>query len=143
MAALCGVRTEVRYEGQAAIELEALASGEDGEPYSCEGLDMLPVVRAISEQLAFGEEPARVAARFHATLAAATAEALQGAATAHGVATVVLSGGVFQNQRLLKETGRLLRSSGLRVLAPEQLPPNDGGISFGQAVVVARGEFRL
>ena len=67
-----------------------------------------------------------------AAFAAGFAEAQQAL-----VGTVVLSGGVFQNRRLLKLTATRLCTAGLRVLTPECLPPNDGGISFGQAVVAA------
>ena len=78
-----------------------------------------------------------IAARFHNGLAAGTARACALAAEQHGCALVVLSGGVFQNRRLLERTAALLEEAGLRVLVPERLPPNDGGISFGQAAVAA------
>ena len=58
-------------------------------------------------------------------------------ASEHGIATVVLSGGVFQNRLLLERTAALVREAGLRVLVPERLPPNDGGIAYGQAAVAA------
>ena len=54
-----------------------------------------------------------------------------------GLETVVLSGGVFQNRTLLSATAALLEARGLRVLVPERLPPNDGGVSYGQAAVAA------
>lgn len=81
--------------------------------------------------------PGVVSARFHRTVAATTAGACEEIAAAAGLGTVVLSGGVFQNRRLLEQTSTLLGAAGLRVLVPEQLPPNDGGISFGQAAVAA------
>jgi hydrogenase maturation protein HypF len=55
----------------------------------------------------------------------------------HGLDTVVLSGGVFQNRALLMLTAAALEDAGLRVLVPERLPPNDGGVSYGQAAVAA------
>jgi hydrogenase maturation protein HypF len=79
----------------------------------------------------------RVAARFHNALAGATASACGILAGRHGLETVVLSGGVFQNRLLLERTARRLEADGLRVLLPERLPPNDGGIAFGQAAVAA------
>jgi hydrogenase maturation protein HypF len=78
-----------------------------------------------------------VAARFHGAVARATAEALTIAAARSGVEVAVLSGGVFQNRVLLESTIEALRPTGLRVLVPRRLPPNDGGISYGQAAVAA------
>ena len=75
--------------------------------------------------------------RFHRAVARATARACADAAGARGLDTVVLSGGVWQNRLLLELTTPLLEESGLRVLVPERLPPNDGAISFGQAAVAA------
>ena len=85
---------------------------------------------------AAGRPPA-VAARFHNAVAAATAAACSDLAAEHGTEVVVLSGGVFQNRLLLERTVGLLGGHGLRVLVPERLPPNDGGISFGQVAVAA------
>jgi hydrogenase maturation protein HypF len=78
-----------------------------------------------------------VAARFHNGLAAATADACAAEAERRGIELVVLSGGVFQNVLLLERTRALVEKGGLRALVPERLPPNDGGISFGQAAVAA------
>ena len=87
--------------------------------------------------MAAGVEPSRIAARFHRTIARATAQACAEAAGARGLDTVVLGGGVWQNRLLLELTPPLLEAAGLRVLVPERLPPNDGAISFGQAAVAA------
>ena len=92
---------------------------------------------AVARELGQGVDPGVVAARFHDTVAAATAEACLAAAAAHGVGTAVLSGGVFLNRRLLEATAGALRAAGLRVLVPERLPPGDGGIAYGQAAVAA------
>jgi hydrogenase maturation protein HypF len=91
----------------------------------------------VREELAHGARPGRVAARFHAALAEATARACALAAARHGLGTVVLSGGAFQNRVLLDRTSALLAGAGLRVLVPRRLPPNDGGIAFGQAAIAA------
>jgi hydrogenase maturation protein HypF len=135
VAALCGVRPVVTYEGQAAIELEAAAEPGDHGRYDM-GADLDP--RAMLRELARDRSgPAVVAARFHDTVAAATAEACAAAASARGLELVVLSGGVFANRRLLAGAAGQLRAAGLRVLVPERLPPGDGGIAYGQASVAA------
>jgi hydrogenase maturation protein HypF len=146
VAALCGVRTEVNYEGQAAAELEALADpAERGRyPFSLRDdggaplvLDARPAVWAVAEETRAGVPAGAVAARFHNSLAVATAAACARTARRGGVETVVLSGGVFQNKRLLEATRAALVEGGLRVLTPEALPPNDGGIAYGQLAVAA------
>jgi hydrogenase maturation protein HypF len=164
VAALCGLRTEVNYEGQAAAELEGVAErGEEGvyplplveaprgaahppaaPPASAAPpglgppgllLDARETVRAVLGDLSAG--PALVSARFHNTVAAAAAAACARVAGERGLDLVVLSGGVFQNRILLERTAAALDSAGLRVLVPRRLPPNDGGISYGQAAVAA------
>ena len=143
VAALCGVRTEVHYEGQAAIELEAAAApGAHGryelplaERDGALVLDARPLVLAVARDAAAGVPVELIAARFHDTLAAATVAACARAAGERGLGTVVLSGGVFLNRRLLEATAAELRALGLRVLVPERLPPGDGGVAYGQAAV--------
>jgi len=139
VAALCGLRSRVNYEGQAATELEAAADHSEGGAYPLPlragVLDPRETVLAAREDLARDVSPALVSARFHNSLAAATARACAQAAEAHATATVVLSGGVFQNALLLDRTSASLAAEGLRVLVPRRLPPNDGGISYGQAAV--------
>jgi hydrogenase maturation protein HypF len=140
VAALCGVRTRCSYEGQAAVELEAAADGDRGAyelPLADGVLDARATVRDVVADLRAGTAPATIAARFHATVAGATVRACLHAAQRHGLDLVVLSGGVFQNRRLLESTATALHAAGVRVLVPEKLPPNDGGISYGQAAVAA------
>jgi hydrogenase maturation protein HypF len=138
VAALLGVREEVTYEGQAAIELEYLAGDVAADPYPCAvsggsiaGTDL---VRAAYDDLAAGRPRAEIAAAFHEGVAqaAATACALAGEPN-----TVVLSGGTFQNLRLLGSVTRRLEVEGFRVLSHRLVPPNDAGISYGQAAVAA------
>jgi hydrogenase maturation protein HypF len=145
VAALCGIRASVSYEGQAAVELEAAAAAGEGAAYPlpvAEGddgllLDPRATVRALAAELGHGVGVPLVSARFHNAVAEATARACLRLAESRSVATVVLSGGVFQNRLLLERTGALLAAAGLRVLVPERLPPNDGGISYGQAAIAA------
>jgi hydrogenase maturation factor HypF (carbamoyltransferase family) len=94
-------------------------------------------VLAVAADVAAGTATGVVAARFHNGLAAATARGLAEAAGREGAEAAALSGGVFQNRRLLEGVTVRLRRAGLRVLVPERLPPNDGGISYGQASAVA------
>jgi hydrogenase maturation protein HypF len=100
-------------------------------------LDGRELVAAVVEGLARGTDPAIVAARFHASLAATTSAAAARAAGERGLDTVVLSGGVFQNRLLLEQTAAGISAHGLELLRPERLPPNDGGIAYGQAAVAA------
>lgn len=149
VSALCGVRSSCNYEGQAAIELEILAAGtSDAAPLppvplrrmddGPDRIDVRPLVAAIRSGAAVGESPARLARGFHLSLAGATAEACRRAADAAGCATVVLSGGVFQNRLLLEATVERLAGLGVTdVLVPRRVPPNDGGISYGQAAIAA------
>jgi hydrogenase maturation protein HypF len=146
VAALAGIRWEVDYEGQAAVELEAAADASErqrypfpvvGEQRSGLVIDARPTIAAAAQDSARGLDPALISARFHNGLASATARACEAAAEAHGTDLVVLSGGVFQNRRLLDTTAELLARARLRVLQPERLPPGDGGISYGQAAIAA------
>jgi hydrogenase maturation protein HypF len=142
VAALCGLRATVTYEGQAAAELEAACDPHERGAYPLPVgagavLDARETVRAVARDVAAGVGAGVVAARFHRALADATARACVEVAARAGTELAVLSGGVFQNVRLLELTAGRLEAAGLRVLVPERLPPNDGGISFGQAAVAA------
>jgi hydrogenase maturation protein HypF len=143
VAALAGIRAEINYEGQAAVELEAACDPQEsgsypiavgGEPFV---IDPRETIRAVAADVVAGEGPGVIARRFHRAIAGATAEALVELAAAHGTDVVVLSGGVFQSRLLLESVAGALTEAGLRVLVPERLPVNDGGISYGQAAVAA------
>jgi hydrogenase maturation protein HypF len=134
VAAVLGVCTEVTYEGQAAIELEQLAGRTPARPYEWRFGDGATLVRAVHDDLDARRPPAEIAAAFHEAVAVGAAEACLDAAAPR---TVVLSGGTFQNLRLLEATTRELELRGFRVLAHRRVPPNDGGISYGQAAVAA------
>jgi hydrogenase maturation protein HypF len=141
VAALCGIRVEVNYEGQAAIELEAVCDPIERGAYELpvEGLelDARPLVCAVVRDVAAGVPVGVIASRFHNGLARATVIACALAASEAGTELVVLSGGVFQNRRLLEATVAGVAAAGLRAVVPERLPPGDGGISYGQAAVAA------
>jgi hydrogenase maturation protein HypF len=142
VAALCGLCPRVNYEGQAAIELEAVCDPAEPGVYAIPVdadlvLDPRPAIRAVVADIAAGTPVSTIAARFHHGLARTTASACTLAARGHGVDRVVLSGGVFQNRVLLLRTAELLRRAGLRVLLPIALPPGDGAIAYGQAAVAA------
>ncbi|HLI54115.1 MAG TPA: carbamoyltransferase HypF [Acidimicrobiales bacterium] len=148
VAALLGVRATVTYEGQAAIELEALAAsaarrGAGICPFTVDRsgplpvLDPRPAVRHVAGAALRGEDRAEAALAFHRGLAAATAELAGEVAAARGLDTVALSGGVFQNALLSGLAVEALEKAGLRVLTHRLVPPNDGGISVGQAAVAA------
>jgi hydrogenase maturation protein HypF len=146
VAALCGVRPRINYEGQAAIELEAACEAGERGSYAIavlpEGerlvIDPRQTVVAVREDVAAGRPLGAVASRFHNAVAQATVEACGTAASGRECDLVVLSGGVFQNRRLLEAVIHGLARTGLRVRVPERLPLGDGGISYGQAAVAAR-----
>lgn len=132
------------HEGEAAMALEAVAEGE-AAPYpfanAAQGdvmeIDPAPLWRALLADLASGRPLPAMAAAFHAGLADAFVTVAARAADEAGVPAVALSGGVFQNARLLEETAARLRARGLIPLIPSQVPANDGGLALGQAVVAA------
>jgi hydrogenase maturation protein HypF len=143
VAALCGIRPTINYEGQAAIELERARDPHERGRYELAPdsrlvLDPRDMLRAIDDDLRAGVAVGVIAARFHAGIAGATVAACARAASERGTDLVALSGGVFQNRTLLQAVGDGLAQAGLRVLISERLPVNDGGISFGQAAIAAR-----
>jgi hydrogenase maturation protein HypF len=141
VAALVGVRDAVNYEGQAAVELEQLVDREEAGSYPVGVRDGVlrgtDLVRAVVEDLRAGVEATRISARFHNGLAAAVAGLVDEVRGATGLSTVALSGGVFQNAVLLSRLGDRLAAAGFEVLTHARVPPNDGGISLGQAAVAA------
>jgi hydrogenase maturation protein HypF len=142
VAAILEVRDTVNYEGQAAIELEQLADPAEAGAYRAALLPGPPLriaaadlVRAVVEELLAGVDRHTIAGRFHNGLAAATVAAVIAVREATGLSTAALSGGVFQNLLLLERTTVGLEAAGFRVLVHSRVPPNDGGISLGQAAV--------
>jgi hydrogenase maturation protein HypF len=142
VAAMVGLGQEVSFEGQAAIALEnaALASTdaryafsiEDSEPMQ---IDMRPAVDAIARDVTLGKPVSHISACFHNTVAAAIAEVCLRLRRRERLNRVCLSGGVFQNVYLLERAVTNLRHGGFEVFLHAAVPPNDGGISLGQAVI--------
>jgi hydrogenase maturation protein HypF len=148
MAALIGLRNVVSYEGQAAIELEALAQSVaigSINPYPLERrwesdqlvIDPAPLFGEALAALSDDTPASVVSAAFHEGVGQATVEAAAVLAGARGLGTVALSGGVFQNARLTDVVVDGLERLGFEVLVHRHVPPNDGGISIGQAAVAA------
>jgi hydrogenase maturation protein HypF len=136
VSAMLGVRLETNYEGQAAIELEAMAAEgiDDAYPFDMDGamVDLRETIRRVA---ADRESPEVASARFHNTVAAAIAEVCRRTWKDKGLDRVCLSGGSFQNAYLLRRTVGLLRGDGFQVFMHSKVPANDGGLSLGQAMV--------
>ena len=146
-AALLGVCTVARYDGQAAMRLEALAGRRRTTlrlPFApamdAEGmwvLDPIPLLSTLAERQRRGGDLPSLAAAFHDAVSNGVVRLAARIAEDEGLTHVALGGGVFQNARLLHDVRAGLEGSGFRVLVARELPPNDGGISYGQAAVAA------
>jgi hydrogenase maturation factor HypF (carbamoyltransferase family) len=144
VSSLLGIRHETSYEGQAAIELEAAASScsgsypfaiEDGAPFQ---VDLRTLIEAIVRDSTDGVATGEISARFHLTMANVIAACCERVRQSHGLTRVCLSGGTFQNLRLLSHTTALLREQGFDVFTHHQVPTNDGGLALGQALIAAK-----
>ena len=158
VSALLGICTETTYTGQAAVELEMAAAAEGHacpEVVPCRGapirrydiaidasthpwqIDPAPIVRGVVEDIRCGVDRGIIAARFHHTVAHLIADVCEMMARETGLTQVALGGGVFQNAYLLELLLEMLPQRGLEPLVHSQAPPNDGGLSLGQAVIAA------
>jgi hydrogenase maturation protein HypF len=142
VSALLGLASEVTFEGQAAIALEATADRGIDRHYDFEIqqdqpmiLDFRPVIAAIVKDLTRGRRAGEISACFHNTLSAAIVEICGRIGAADGVDRICLSGGSFQNLYLLGRTVVELRRRGFGVFLHAQVPANDGGLSLGQAMI--------
>ena len=140
VAALLGIRQTISYEGQAAIELEALVDPDETGTYPLEissenRIILAPLISKLVADFQGGENLPAISARFHNTLAVLVAELALRARQSHSLDRVALSGGVWQNMSLLTKSIKNLTGAGFKVLTHCQSPPNDGGVSLGQAVV--------
>jgi hydrogenase maturation protein HypF len=139
-AALVGFTGEVSFEGQAAIWLEQLAQRSDTSdsypfPIDGETLDFRPLLSAVIEDRQRQRAPVEIARAFHNGVAQGTCAAIRQLLSLHSTNTVVFSGGVFQNDLLLREIKSLLQDDPVRIWTNSAVPPNDGGISLGQAAI--------
>ncbi len=142
VAAIAGIATHSRFEGQAAMRLEGAicdSRGEDSYPAPViDGgpaeLDWRPLIGRVAEEAVKGAPADRIALRFHNTLV----EWIVEVARRSGLSQVVMSGGVFQNRYLTETAVARLEEIGLRTYVSRRIPPNDGGIALGQIVLAAR-----
>jgi hydrogenase maturation protein HypF len=141
VSALIGLRQEVSYEAQAAIELESQADWDETGVYQFGFRDGLlepsQVIRSIVNDLSDGVLVPVIAARFHNGVAQAVLEVCNRARENFGLDRVVLSGGVWQNMFLMRRTVALLREDDFDILIHRKVPANDGGLALGQAAIAA------
>lgn len=139
VAALSGIGHSVNYEAQAAIEFEAIADPHETGSYPYAVLDAevdpRPLIRAVAEDVRQKTHPGVISARFHNGTAQMVLQVCQQISRRTGLDQVALSGGVWQNMRLLKKTHRLLSEDGFHIYTHSIVPANDGGLSLGQAVI--------
>jgi hydrogenase maturation protein HypF len=156
ISALLGIRGEIDYEGQAAVELEmaaysgviaasvsdeAISNAHEGYPcriVADKGIRIVhlrDLLAAVIADLHQGIPNGMISVKFHNTVAQMINEMCRLIADETGNTKVALSGGVFQNRLLLRKSVSLLESSGFQVFTHRQVPCNDGGISLGQAVI--------
>lgn len=141
VASLVGLHQLVSFEGQAAMALEAIADGaNEAYNFTIEGqrpsqVDMRQMVREIVDDVQRGEPANKISARFHNTLVKVVGGVCARMRKDTGLRRVCLSGGCFQNVRLLQACLHTLRSDNFEVFFQQQVPCNDGGIAFGQAAV--------
>ncbi len=143
VAAIVGLHAVARFEGQAAMALEFALDGRHGDeayPFEVRGsadgwiLDWKPMLRALLNDAAAGEDKGAVSLRFHNTLAEMIVEIARRA----GEPQVVLTGGCFQNRYLAERALAGLRREGFKAYTHHQIPPNDGGIAVGQLLAALR-----
>jgi hydrogenase maturation protein HypF len=141
-AALLGFTRGMTFEGQAAMWVESLARKSAATatypfPFENSELDFRPLLLAVAEDRKRGLDPRDIARAFQRGVAQGLTNAIGELCRAHGLDTVVLSGGVFQNDLLLRDVRDLLDGHGLTLWTNRAVPPNDGGISLGQAALAA------
>ena len=146
--ALLGFAREISFEGQAAVWLEQLArTAAPSDPYPFpfknSELDFRPLLQGLVRDRLRGRDPAEIARAFQRSIAQGLSDLVMELSETVSVDTVVLSGGVFQNELLLEDLKSILGPSRLSVWTNHLVPANDGGISLGQAALAAFGQFNL
>lgn len=141
-AALLGFTRGITFEGQAAMWVEALARKSKSTasypfPFANGELDFRPLLLAVAEDRKRGLDPRDTARAFQRGVAQGLSDAIRKLCGERELDTVVLSGGVFQNDLLLADVRDLLHGQGLTIWTNHAVPPNDGGISLGQAAMAA------
>jgi hydrogenase maturation protein HypF len=144
IAAIVGIRNQVFFEGQAAMELEMMAGEKENNIYAYEWSRMEslhiptePIVKGVVKDMALGIHPSIISSKFHQTLIHLFADMCDVVRKESGLKRVVLSGGVFQNSILLTGLIKALEESNFQVYANSKVPTNDGGICLGQVMVAS------
>ncbi|MDY6789733.1 MAG: carbamoyltransferase HypF [Thermodesulfobacteriota bacterium] len=144
IAAICGIRNTVHFEGQAAMELEMAAGEKTDDIYDYEWTSgdvhrILPgpVIRGIVTDIENGVHTSEISSKFHHTLVRLFTDLCETIRKETQLKRIVLSGGVFQNSLLLSGLLQELTKKGFAVFTHRLVPANDGGISLGQAVIAA------
>ena len=145
-SALVGIRSKITFEGQAALELEMALENpvEEGYPMGVvenDGLpilDFYPVFQALVEDVIREKPTEFIAARFHQAVVEGAATVAMRLKKQTGLDRVFLSGGVFQNRYVSDRLGQRLREDGFTVFRHRRVPPNDGGIALGQALIAGQ-----
>ncbi|MEN6373750.1 MAG: carbamoyltransferase HypF [Smithella sp.] len=146
VAAIMGLRRQVSFEGQAAMELEGRMTEASGASFpfaikqddeGCFILDVSETIKSIVDEIISGTEKSKISSSFHWTIAKAFAAMANEIRAATGIERAALSGGCFQNRILLERSVSELENAGFTVYCHRQVPANDGGIALGQAVIAA------
>jgi hydrogenase maturation protein HypF len=142
VAALLGFTREISFEGQAAMWVEQLARGATTDeaypfPFTRKELDFRPLLQGVVRDRRSGRDPREIARAFQRGVAAGLRDCVTDICQANGLDTVVLSGGVFQNEMLLEDVKALFAAEAICIWTNHAVPPNDGGISLGQAALAA------
>ena len=145
-AALVGFTRQISFEGQAAMWLEQLSRSAQSEdaypfPFAAGQLDFRPLLRSVILDRLGGRNTTEIARAFHRGIAVGLADAVRSVCNSHNLDTVVLSGGVFQNDLLLADLKSALGADRFRIWTNHAVPSNDGGVSLGQAALAAFGQF--
>ena len=147
VASIVGIRHQINYEAQAAIELEAIVDPSEtkcypfdiipGDSHHPGLLDPTPMIATLCSDVLTNIPVAIIAARFHNTIIEIILRTVETIRLQTGINAIVLSGGVWQNMTLLIRTLKLLNKERFIVYTHQQVPTNDGGISIGQAAIAA------